>query len=91
MGQRRGVSAYRRREHVDGINGRPSRLLVAKDQVYPATDIGRDVVRLQSLAMDEDKATGVAVTPRWQGDVRDRVAGLTDTKVKPWNSDRTTR
>ena len=83
MGKRRGISTYCRREYIDGVYGRTSRLLVAKDQVYPAADVGRHVVRLQSLAVDEDEATGVAVTPRWQGDVRDRVTGLTDTEVKP--------
>lgn len=73
---------YRRMENIDGMNCSFALLLESKHQVDPLTQRLRDLIRLQSLSVNQDEESRVVPGPGRQVHVIHPLAVLTHAKVK---------
>lgn len=62
------------RERVEAVERSRIALLVTESEVDPGRKMTRDVVRLERFAMTVDKQHRIAVRPRWESDIVNRVS-----------------
>lgn len=79
-----GRAAHSWVEDIDGLDGGFALLLEAEHQVNPLAQRLGHLVRLQRLAVDEDKESRVVPGPRRQVHVVHPFAVLPDAEIETW-------
>jgi hypothetical protein len=69
-------------EHIDGINSCFASLFVSKDEVNPEGQVFTSMCRLESLTVDQNKASGITMAPWRQLNITYSVSTLTNSEVK---------